>query len=121
MGGINDEELELIMCCGGSDARPRITAKELPDALSIIGALKADDEDLERLFAKYDKDKSGDLPADQLKPLLVEVSEGADVTDADVNYVLKQCEPRGVADPIRKTQLKAAVACWYCHSSINTA
>lgn len=122
MGGITDEELDLIMCCGGSRARSGITGAQLPDALSIIGAIKADNEHLERLFMKYDWDKSGDLPADQLRPLLVEVSGGLEeITDDDINYVLNQCEPRGIADPIGKKQLKAAIACWYCHSGSTSA
>lgn len=115
MGGLDYDEIELIMCCGGSNVRPEITMEELPEALAIISGIKEENEELEKLFKKYDVDKSGDLPSDQLKPLLTEVNEGP-VTDADVTYVLKQCEPRGVADPIKKTQLKAALACWYTHT-----
>jgi len=88
--------------------------------LAIISIIKENNKDLDKLFKRYDADGSGDLPADQLKPLLEEVSEGVPVTDADVDYVLKQCEPRGVADPIKKTQLKAAIACWYVHSPTET-
>jgi len=114
MGGLTFEEVELIMCLGGSTTKPEITAEDLPQALAIIASVKEENHNLERLFSKFDVDKTGELPANQLTALLTEVNAGVPPTVGDVTYVLTQCEPRGAADPIKKTELKAALACWYC-------
>eukprot|EP00747_Dinoflagellata_sp_TGD_P112980 gnl/TRDRNA2_/TRDRNA2_171605_c1_seq1.p1 gnl/TRDRNA2_/TRDRNA2_171605_c1~~gnl/TRDRNA2_/TRDRNA2_171605_c1_seq1.p1 ORF type:complete len:234 (-),score=53.03 gnl/TRDRNA2_/TRDRNA2_171605_c1_seq1:237-860(-) len=66
------------------------------------------------MFNKYDKDSSGTLPADQLQELLKEVNGGVKPNSKDVAFLLKRLEPRGQADPIGVSQLKAALACWYC-------
>lgn len=114
LGGLEFEEIDLIMMCGGDTVQPELRAEELPGALAIICRIKEENENLVRLFRKYDVDKSGDLPASQLKPLLQEVYDGIEPPEDDIAYILRQCEPRGAEDPIKQDQLKAALACWYC-------
>merc|ERR1719420_1549275 len=82
-------------------------------ALALMSILKENNHHIVELFNEFDVDRSKSLSPDQLKALLTSVNEGVEVSDKDIEYVLKQCEPRGAADPIGMEQLKAALACWY--------
>jgi len=113
VGGITDEDIDMIMRCGGDNVKPELTKGEIAHALALMAILKDYNKWVVELFAKFDVDKSGKLSADQLKPLLKDVN-GKDPEDKDITYILKQCEPRLASDPISKDQLKAALACWYC-------
>lgn len=114
VGGLTDADVTLIMRLGGSTVAEEISYAELPNAIGVMTAIAAANKDLIELFQKYDKDSSGALPAHQLSALLAEVNEGKAPREEDVDFILKQCEPRGVADPIQLDNLKAALACWYC-------
>merc|ERR1719261_2139209 len=104
------------MRCGGDNTSTELLAADLPLALSVMMAVREDSENFHQLFLKHDTDKTGCLPADQLTALLAEVNDGAAPGPSDITYILKQCEPRGREDPIAESQLKAAIACWYCLS-----
>ena len=54
VGGVTDEEVDLIMRIGGETAKPEITVEQLPLALSGMVALKETNQGLTELFAKYD-------------------------------------------------------------------
>merc|ERR1719240_1438618 len=104
------------MMCGGDDTSPDISRQDLPTALAVMMAVREDSENFHKLFLKHDKDNTGVLPADQLSELLAEINEGQKPGTKDIDYILKQCEPRGKDAPIPESQLKCAVACWYCLS-----
>lgn len=108
------DDIDAIMMAGGATVKPEITAEELPQAVAVIISIKEEREDMLRLFKKYDVDLSGNLSASQLKPLLKEVNDGVEPSDDDVAYILRQCEPYGVEDPIKANQLQVAIQCWYC-------
>jgi Ca2+-binding EF-hand superfamily protein len=112
--GVTDEEVDMIMRCAGDDTRAELDAKDLPMALAVVEAVRQDAENFHALFLKHDRDKSGVLPAGQLGTLLAEINEGGAPSASDLDYILKQCEPRGKDDPINESQLKSAIACWYC-------
>lgn len=112
--GISDDEVDMIMRCAGDDTRAELRYQDLPVALAVVEAVRDDNEQFHQLFLKHDKDGSGVLPADQLSSLLAEINEGGAPSRSDVDYILKQCEPRGKDAPIPETQLKSAIACWYC-------
>lgn len=114
VGGVSDEDVDMIMRCGGENVKKEVTMSELPKALAVMASIKEHNKSLVELFNKFDVDQTGSLPADQLKSLLKEVSGGVEVDESDVNYILMQCEPRNAKDPIGMNQLKAALACWYC-------
>jgi len=114
VGGLTDEDVDMIMRCGGASCKAEITANELPQALSIILSVRDSNKQFHELFSTFDEDKSGTLPADQLLALIAELNGGVPPAESDIVYVLHQLEPRGVADPIAEEQLKAAIACWYC-------
>lgn len=111
-----DEEVETIMRCGGPTAHAEITAADLPMAIAIAHAVRDDDKAFHQLFLRFDRSNTGHLDTTELTNLLKEVNGGLVPSSNDVDYILKQCEPRGAADPIPESQLKCAVACWYCLS-----
>eukprot|EP00929_Paragymnodinium_shiwhaense_P015022 TRINITY_DN123023_c0_g1_i1.p1 TRINITY_DN123023_c0_g1~~TRINITY_DN123023_c0_g1_i1.p1 ORF type:complete len:255 (-),score=76.97 TRINITY_DN123023_c0_g1_i1:132-896(-) len=114
VSAVTEDEVELVMRLGGNTCAPEISAQEVPLALAIMATLKEYSDDMDKLFLQFDKDKTGSLDASQLKALLMLVNDGLAPSTADVDYVLRQCEPRGKADPIHRDQLKPAIACWYC-------
>lgn len=117
VGGITDDDVDMIMRCGGDDTKAELYYKDLPMALAIMMAVREDSANFHELFLRHDTDKSGRLRADQLAALLSEVNDGQTPGPSDVNYILRQCEPRGKDDPILESQLKSAIACWYCLST----
>lgn len=69
------------------------------------------------MFEKYDTDKSGDLSKEQLRPLLVELNEDDEVTEAEVDKVISLADTQGTNGKgdgrIDKLELMRAVAVWY--------
>lgn len=114
VGGLTDEDIDMIMRCGGNNVRPELTFDEVPDALALMARIKKDNELIVALFKEFDVDDTKSLAADQLSNLLTKVNGGTKPEATDVDYILKQCEPRDKADPITLPQLKAALACWFC-------
>ena len=110
---VSDEDIDEIMKIGGSNCKAEITLRDIPMALSVIEAINEKNAEVGELFKKYDTDASGALPYAQLKPLLAEINEGEEPTEADLQYVLKQAEA-GAEVGIGKTEIKSAIACWYC-------
>lgn len=117
VGGITDSDVDMIMRCGGENTKDELFAEEFPMALSVMMAVRDDSANFHTLFLRHDKDNTGFLPADQLATLLSEVNDGLPPGPSDVKYILKQCEPRGKDDPISESQVKCAIACWYCLST----
>jgi Ca2+-binding EF-hand superfamily protein len=116
IGGITDDDIDMIMRCSGDDTSTDIRAEDMPLAVAVMMAVRDDNANFHQLFQRHDKDNSGVLPADQLTNLLAEINDGIPPNAGDVAYILKQCEPRGREDPISEAQLKSAMACWYCLS-----
>jgi len=111
-GGVTDEDVDTVMRVGGDNAKPEITAEELPKALAIVMSLKRDNFRVHDLFDKHDKDKSGKLPKEQLVPLLTDLNEGIIPVDADVDFVIAQCDLSGDGC-VERAQIKGAIACWW--------
>jgi len=112
-GRLSDDEIELIMRCGGTEAKPVITKEEIPMALATVDLMREHNRELTQLFTMFDKDENGLLSANELGRLLTHVNAGTPPTKADMTYILRQCEPRNVDDPIHLKELTAALACWY--------
>jgi Ca2+-binding EF-hand superfamily protein len=117
VGGVSEADVDMIMRCGGKNTLDEITAEDLPLAVAVMAAVREDSANFHELFLRHDTDKTGVLPADQLAALLSEVNDGQIPGPKDVEYILSQCEPRGKQDPISESQLKCAIACWYCLST----
>jgi len=114
VGGITEADVEFIMRAGGENTVDELRAQDLPLAVAVMMAVREDSANFHELFLRHDTDKTGVLPMDQLSALLSEVNDGQPPGPSDVSYILNQCEPRGKDDPIPETQLKCAIACWYC-------
>lgn len=113
VGGLTDEDIDMIMRCSGPTVKTEITANELPQALSVMMAVRDMNKEYHEMFTEFDKDNTGELPADQLRALLASANGNVPPMASDVDFVLQQLEPRGQSDPIKEDQLKAALACWY--------
>lgn len=111
---LTDADVEFIMRAGGENTSEELKAEDLPAALAVMIAVREDAANFHSLFLKHDRDASGLLPPDQLATLLSEVNDGIAPTPSELQYILNQCEPRGKDAPIPESQLKCAVACWYC-------
>jgi Ca2+-binding EF-hand superfamily protein len=74
---------------------------------------------IEPFFVKYDKDKSGWLDFAELKLLLIDLNDGVEVDDEDVNWVLTKADQVGgkLGDgKISKFwEMKKVIALWYAH------
>lgn len=116
VGGVTDEEVDLIMRIGGTTAKPELTVDELPKALSAMIAIKHANKELTELFEKYDKDASGHLPVDQLSGLLTEINDHVPVREADVAYIISQVTV-DKATGITLVELKPAIASWSAPAS----
>ena len=116
VGGVTDEEVDLIMRIGGTTAKPELTVDELPKALSAMIAIKHANKELTELFEKYDKDASGHLPVDQLSGLLTEINDHVPVREADVAYIIGQVTV-DKATGITLVELKPAIASWSAPAS----
>ena len=112
VGGVTDDDIELIMRIGGTTAKAEVTAEELPLAISAMVSVRQANEGLVELFDKYDVDRTGRLPEAQLKGLLTEINDDVEVPAEDVAYVINQVTV-DKATGICLRELKAAIACWY--------
>lgn len=113
VGGLTEDDLTMIMCCGGERCKEEITVEELPEAIAVMVTIREFSQELHELFLKYDKDGTKSLSASQLKDLLTDLHNGQSFDAQTLEYIMKKLEPRGSADPIEEKQLKAAIACWY--------
>lgn len=114
LGGLTDDDIDLIMRCGGDTRRAELKASELPHALAVMMSVRDANQSYHDLFRRFDTSGNGKLDPAELGALLTEIGEGVTPSAGDIDYILKQCEPRGVADPLEERDLKAAIACWYC-------
>jgi len=116
--GVTDADVDMVMRVGGETAKPEITAKDLPAALSAVLALKSENLALHELFVKYDTDHSGSLPKDQLSNLLQELNDGILPQSDDLDFILQQCDVSGEG-AINEHEIKAAIIAWYCLTDEN--
>ena len=61
---------------GGETCLDEIQLKEVPRALAIMDQIHSQHKEVIELFFRYDKDRTGLLPSDQLQPLLTEINGG---------------------------------------------
>merc|ERR1719321_1673973 len=50
VGGIRDEDVDMIMRCGGDNTSTELLAADLPLALSVMMAVREDSENFHQLF-----------------------------------------------------------------------
>mmetsp|Transcript_36362 Transcript_36362/g.66563 ORF Transcript_36362/g.66563 Transcript_36362/m.66563 type:complete len:267 (+) Transcript_36362:55-855(+) len=112
MGGVTDEDVLHVMRIGGETVKPEITYEELPLALSVLLATKAENMRIYELFTQHDTDGTGKLPIDQLKAFMTSVNEGIIPLEREMSFVISQFDKSGDG-AIELPELRAAVAAWY--------
>lgn len=113
VGGLSNEDIDLIMRIAGETCTTEITPDQLPIALAVMDSIKAANKEILGLFSKYDVDKTGTLPVAQLEALLREVNGGTDPHKKDIDYILHKVGASAEVG-ISAAELKAALANWYC-------
>lgn len=113
---LTDADVDQVMRMGGAIATPEVTYDEIPQALSIVLALRPESSRIHSLFSKYEDGESGKLGKSMLMPLLGELNDGILPTPEDMEYIDKKFHVSSDED-VEEAQLKAAVEGWYCLAS----
>lgn len=100
----------LTLCDKAGDGR--ISTTELTGALQTWFAYVEKAEETSALLQKHDLTKSGKINEGELKPLLIELNEGADVPDDVLTWVWQQADLTGDG-ALTKFELTRAIAAWY--------
>lgn len=124
VGGLTEDDVDLIMRIGGETCEKEITSEQLPAALAVVDSIRASNEEFLELFRKHDVDKTGTLPLDQLESLLAEMNGGHPPEQEDVDYIVNQVSSKSSSSSSAKenvrtsglsaAELKAALYSWYC-------
>lgn len=114
-----ESDVDSIMRVAGDRANEVVTIQEIPDALSVILALKSESIFNHELFVKWDTDKTGTLNKNQLAGFVTEITEGVIPDESDLDYMIQQCDVSGDG-AIEEAQIKAAMMAWYCLSEQET-
>mmetsp|Transcript_38440 Transcript_38440/g.104109 ORF Transcript_38440/g.104109 Transcript_38440/m.104109 type:complete len:129 (-) Transcript_38440:54-440(-) len=82
--------------------------------LSYKERKEAELQEMEDKLSTYDKSGTGALSKTELKDLLVDLNNGAEVQDQEVDWVMAEADIFGDGQ-IHKTELVMAIAAWYSH------
>eukprot|EP00930_Biecheleria_cincta_P103708 TRINITY_DN95769_c0_g1_i1.p1 TRINITY_DN95769_c0_g1~~TRINITY_DN95769_c0_g1_i1.p1 ORF type:complete len:209 (+),score=41.11 TRINITY_DN95769_c0_g1_i1:61-687(+) len=111
-----DEVTFVMRMAGNASANGEIAQKELVIAIQCWRTYQstfASERGMGRaLFDKYDTDRSGKLDRVQLKAMLNELNGDADVSEADVDWVLSRADLLNDGQ-ISKIELNQAIAAWF--------
>lgn len=113
---LTDADVDQVMRMGGAIYTPEVTYDEIPQALSIVLALRPESSRIHSLFTKYEDGESGKLGKSMLMPLLGELNDGILPTSEDMEYIDKRFHVSSDED-VDEAQLKAAIEGWYCLAS----
>jgi len=109
-----DEEVRYIFSVADKTADGRIDVDELKIALIAWQTYMGMRTQLQGSIAKYAPDGSGALGAEQVKAWLTEVNHGAEVTEEEAAWVLREAAVLG--DKLTAIELIKATALWYSYT-----
>merc|ERR1719252_324633 len=125
--GTDPTEDELSFIIKFSDTKPpagELGVKEFVDARNAWMQYLSDFSDEtcfgSQAFEKYDTDKSGKLSPEQLAKLLKEFNDDEQVSDIDVEWVLKKADVLGDGH-VTRMELSLAMSNWYQKRNQNAA
>lgn len=110
----SQEELDWVLKVADHSGDGSIDADELSEAMACWKTFVENRQCLEETMAKFDVSKNGNLSKDEVKPYLVELNGGKDVTDEEVNMVFKAADVKGDG-VLSLTELSMATVLWYGH------
>lgn len=113
------QEVEMILTtvdARDGDVNGAIDMHELETAMLVWKNYQENREYIDSVFDKFDVDKNGHLDLDQLKAFLHDLSDGEEVGDAEVQYVMDMTD-KGAAcgkdKRIDKSEVIRAASEWY--------
>eukprot|EP00931_Biecheleriopsis_adriatica_P030546 TRINITY_DN18003_c0_g1_i2.p1 TRINITY_DN18003_c0_g1~~TRINITY_DN18003_c0_g1_i2.p1 ORF type:complete len:216 (+),score=57.00 TRINITY_DN18003_c0_g1_i2:101-748(+) len=106
------EELDFFFSVNDTSGDGKIGPDELPAVLETWKSHIHSIPEVRTIFEKFDKNRDGHLQKEELRKLLIELNDGEDVEDEELDYVLEEADlmENGVISII---ELKRAIAFWY--------
>eukprot|EP00930_Biecheleria_cincta_P089309 TRINITY_DN7858_c0_g1_i1.p1 TRINITY_DN7858_c0_g1~~TRINITY_DN7858_c0_g1_i1.p1 ORF type:complete len:176 (+),score=35.68 TRINITY_DN7858_c0_g1_i1:46-573(+) len=110
----SQEELDWVLKVADVSGDGSIDANELTEAMGCWQTFVDNRERLQQVMAKFDVSKSGTLSKAEVRPYLVELNGGNEVTDEEVDMVFKAADAKGDG-VLSLTELSQATVFWYGH------
>jgi Ca2+-binding EF-hand superfamily protein len=117
-----ETEIEFIFRSGGQNDGKAETIS-MNDVLHGVKIWRTQLEmkgDVDRIFAKYDPENTGELDHEKLKLFLVDMNEGEPVLDSEVEWVMSKADVLGTKT-VKREELMNAVSAWYTHVEVKEA
>jgi len=110
----SQEELDWVLKVADVSGDGSIDSDELSQAMACWKTFVDNREHLVQVMAKFDVSKSGNLSKAEVRPYLVELNGGHEVTEKEVNMVFKAADVHGDG-VLSLTELSQATVFWYGH------
>lgn len=109
-------ETQINFCLKVADQQGdgSISLNELEELLPIWQTFVEQREKFEATMEKYDKSGTGKLSKEEVKAYLTDLNGGKDVTDEEVDMVMKEADVLGDGE-LSKIELCRATAAWYSY------
>lgn len=111
----SDEEVQFILKVADQEGDNCLTLEELEFALKTWHIFTKMRANMEKAIDEFDKSGEGTLSKDELRHYLMSLNDGHEVSDSEVNWVLKEADLFGDG-VISKPELVMATSAWYCHA-----
>lgn len=108
---LEDEPSESVLEYIHANAKEPITRQNVIGIVTKFRAYVSEQRALDALFDSYDKNQSGQLEADQLFALMADYSTSCKPDQADLDFVLAECDADG-SGTIGRQELLPALATW---------
>mmetsp|Transcript_106618 Transcript_106618/g.188787 ORF Transcript_106618/g.188787 Transcript_106618/m.188787 type:complete len:206 (-) Transcript_106618:88-705(-) len=110
----SDEEVEFVMKIADKTGDGAISLPELSDAMACWNTFVDHRQQFEDHLKNYDVSKTGYLNKDEVKAYLTELNGGQEVTQEEVDMVVKEADVQkdGKLTPM---ELQRATAYWYSY------
>mmetsp|Transcript_127768 Transcript_127768/g.355570 ORF Transcript_127768/g.355570 Transcript_127768/m.355570 type:complete len:206 (-) Transcript_127768:180-797(-) len=107
-----DEQVEFLLKVADKSGDNAIAAEELEELLTCWFTFVDHREEFEEKLKKYDKSNTGALNRDEVKEYLKDLNGGIEVTDKEVDMVMKEADLTGDGT-VMQIELQRATAFWY--------
>lgn len=110
----SDEEVEFVLKVADKSGDGAIGITELQDAMACWHTFVEHRQEFEDHLKNYDVSKTGYLSKEEVKNYLIELNQGKEVTDAEVDMVVAEADVNkdGKIGPM---DLQRATALWYSY------
>eukprot|EP00659_Diplonema_papillatum_P015713 gene15713-23998_t len=82
-----EEEVAFVMQCADRSRNKAIDRNELVEAIAVWNSYIKEKGTIDQVMLKYDTDRNGALSREEAKHMLVELNEGKDVSDKDIDDI----------------------------------